>query len=321
MATRSVKEQGKRAEQLQEQYIQDRQESRQPPAPAGEGTPPKTDEPPPKQNEPPKGSGEGEGDPPKPDREQDAGYWRNRFSVMEGKYRAEVPRLQQQLNEASQRIKTLETELQERSRQKPPGDDPSLSDGELFTEEERNEYGELCPMIERVAQRIAQREASESVKPVRETVQQQHQESRSERVARFWADLRDEVSDWDSINESKEFEQYLLQTDPFSGRTRNELLQDAQQQLDVHRVIRFFKDFKSQQGVPERPNPQEDITPRSRSTARADSGTPPGKRWTRQEIHEHYAAVQRGRFRGREADQRAIDEDIAAAYREGRIID
>jgi hypothetical protein len=44
-----------------------------------------------------------------------------------------------------------------------------------------------------------------------------------------------------------------------------------------------------------------------------------GKIWTRAEISQHYEAVRRGDYHGREADAKAIEADIFAAQTQGRI--
>jgi hypothetical protein len=148
---------------------------------------------------------------------------------------------------------------------------------------------------------------------------------------------------WRRINSDDGFIAWLNQPDPFSGHLRMNLLRDAYAQGDVYRTGQFFRSYltghtapsggviRSQTGANGTYRNGSDhatagnvnlasLVAPGRSTVSGNSGASPEKRnWTNQEIGAFYRDVNRGMYRGRDAEKLNIETDIIAAAREGRV--
>jgi hypothetical protein len=144
----------------------------------------------------------------------------------------------------------------------------------------------------------------------------------------FWADLSAAVPNFRQVNDTPDFQSWLLQADPLTGITRQTYLDDAQRSLDAGRVANFFRTWLESTGqaaVAQSTGPaasselEKQVSPgRSRST-----GTPAtakqGKVYTPQDIQKFFNDVRQGKYKGREQDRDRIERDIFAAQRENRI--
>jgi hypothetical protein len=149
----------------------------------------------------------------------------------------------------------------------------------------------------------------------------------------FFADLDAAMPDWRVINTDDKFISWCNEPDLLSGQTRRDLLIGAFNKNDTQRVVAFFKLFTNSGGVPgsRAGTPQAqgaDQPPRLPLEAlaapgRGGSGTapvaPPKNVWSAQDITRFYDDVRRGRFVGREAEQRAYEADLMLAQAEGRV--
>jgi hypothetical protein len=136
---------------------------------------------------------------------------------------------------------------------------------------------------------------------------------------------------WRETNVDKNFLAWLEEADPMSGFKRGLLLTQAFNDYDVGRTVVIFRMFQqaSNAGAAQTPAPapvpavhiSELVAP---GVARASSDVSVhnqgGKRiWTQAEIASHYDQVRKGAFRGKEAEHHAIELEIVAAAREGRV--
>lgn len=232
-----------------------------------------------------------------------------RFRVLEGKYRAEVPRLAEQLKQANSLAADLRAQL-EASSAKPH-----------VTDEDREAYGEeQIEVMKRAArdavaaelfeknQRIAQLEAA--FKDVAGATQEMT-------ANQFVASLTSQVPDWATVNANVEFKKWLTQSDPMSGMTRQAMLDDAANSMDVARVVRFFAAFKEQKGskaLQVKQSLESQVSPDSSRTPEVQQ---PKRYWTRTEISAFYEKVKTGKIPKDEAAK--LDADISQAALEGRV--
>jgi len=143
---------------------------------------------------------------------------------------------------------------------------------------------------------------------------------------------------WRLLNNDPEFLAWLNQIDPFSGQLRMNLIREAYDQGDVGRVGQFFRSYLTGHTAPSgavvtahtpangqvngagRVNLTHLVAPGRSSVSGNNGGAQPEKRiWSRTEIGAFYSDVRRGVYRGREADKLALEQDITAAAREGRV--
>ena len=288
-----------------------------------------------------------------------------RYKVLQGKYNAEVPRLQAQLKDQQQRFEAMSNQLASTQAilanlgQQPQA--PNLGQQpqqpSLVTPKEVTEFGpDLYDFVKRAAAEVAQpmvHTLEERFRPVAQTVQQMApalQQTREDQQ-RTSADVAHEkmcdgldslAEGWEDINKSPEFQQWLTTTDPYAGQVRGAMLASAYRSQDVTRVAAFFTGFQKEhaavaptepqpqpagQGTPPGPTPNVSLAslaaPGTGIGGPSAAGTPTesGQQrvYTAAEIAAFYRDVQRGGYRGREADKLAIEKDLFLAQKQGRV--
>lgn len=271
--------------------------------------------------------------------------WKQKYSVLKGKYDAEVPRLSQEVRDANSRINNLEdklTTLATKSVVEEPAAAPPRTD---FSPEEIADYGEdLLDVVGRKARQVVEAEYRPMINGLETqlvTLQQQVGQT-GQRVGKFetnevFAQLDSTVKDWRAINVDPAFHDWLDQVDPFTGETRKALMLKAFDRKNAHQVKSFFEKYTQEnaavvsnatglepsgQGGTETGSTldlKDYIAPGTpRNTGNA--GAPKEKRiWARPEITKFFSDVQKGAYKDRTDDKARIEADIVAATTEGRI--
>jgi len=146
---------------------------------------------------------------------------------------------------------------------------------------------------------------------------------------------------WERINDSTEFQTWLTQVDPYAGVQRGAMLAQATESgpsagLDfLHGLYERTRSSRSDRtaasadsaGHTPRRNPgREPSFPRSsghrnRWTGKCRRSNESGQQrvYTQAEIGAFYRDVQRGGYKGRDADKIAIERDIFQAQKSGRV--
>ena len=260
-----------------------------------------------------------------------------KYKTLQGMYNAEVPRLHQQNRELNSRLQQMEqllASMQSAQPQKPTEQAPS----KLISEKDVEEYGESLDVMRKVSreemspifQRLSAIEGflqQMQTNVVPQVQQVAHRQAVSAEQA-FWAGLSDTVSNWREINDSPDFQSWLLEADPLTGITRQTYLEDAQRALDAQRVANFFRAWleRTGQGTVAQSNGrasasselERQVAP-GRSKSAGNPAQSKGKMWTPEEIQGFFNQVRQGKFKGREAERDRIERDIFAAQRENRI--
>ena len=278
----------------------------------------------------------------------------HKYKVLQGKYNAEVPRLQKQLGNAQslidemrQRINNTESLLaamQTTAPEAPTPAAPTPAAPTGITEEERAQFGpDLIDVIERVAEAKIQPEATAArLDAVDQRFQQVEQNAShtQQSVARSDRDkvldaLEAAVPNWEQQNENEDFLQWLNGNDAYAGVPRGRLLTEAFQSHDAVRVIAIFKGFQTENAVVNPSEPAPVVTPPEPQATLDDyvaPGTPKtgttsapnesGKRvWTREDIARFYASKNEfAKKRIPVPDEYVkLEKDLIAAQREGRL--
>lgn len=262
----------------------------------------------------------------------------HRYRSLEGRYNDTLRvngELTNRLNEMDRVIASMRA-----GGAQPPGDAPPPAPAaRLVTPEEEAEYGqELLDVAGRRAREVITPELSAF------ELRMSALENRVEGVTtvtaqsakdKLYADLGAQVPDWQAINYLPEFKQWLSFADPYSGRTRKDLLTEAFTGHQTNRVIQFFKGFLEATGTPPAPV-QPAPTPVNQAPPVAPSlenlAAPGRARSSPQDLPAEkptytsawYVAFKRdqlmGKWKGREAEAEAIEQDVFLAQREGRFI-
>lgn len=239
--------------------------------------------------------------------------WELRYKVLDGKYKAEVPRFARDNAELRRENDELRAQLQTRSTTPAP---PAIAPG---VQSVTDQYGEdFAAAVAAVAQA--------QVAPLREefTARASQAEERAAQSSRqaFLVELARLVPSFEAIDAEPGFTTYLDEFDAMTGRTRREFFQEADAANNAPRIATFFDNYTrskipAQQpaAAPAAPSVEHLIQPDSQATSEA----PPGRKlWKRAEIARFYDDVRRGVYS--HADYLRIDADISIAPQEGRVI-
>ena len=203
--------------------------------------------------------------------------FKQKYEVLKGKYDAEIaeiPQLREQLRLAQEAIEALKATKESPKPDKEEGAEqpdkgkkgPKQLDKENFTG-----YGdEMVDMVDSVNELIKENEALKgenaklkgSVDAVGHTVAKTAQD-------KYYDTLEEAVPDIWTINKDPKWLEWLGQEDPLTGKTRQDLLEEAQNSLDANRVARFFKTFSGGNG---KDTPHADDIPKEEDNVSHDAG-------------------------------------------------
>lgn len=257
----------------------------------------------------------------------------HRYSVLAGKYNAEI----NQMRGAVAALQAENAALVSRATAAPaPAPAPRVEDSfntSVVTPKEREEYGqELIDMMARLARANGASEVAglrAEVERLKGGVAQTQQIAVETLKDRVWSALATHVPGWEIINNSSQFLDWLEIPDIMSGVARKNGLQNAFAAGDSNRVIGIFKRFieedsRARSTATTTPH-QAQVDPATLIAPGAPRGTggeapnsANGKLWSEQEIDDFYSRVQRKRINPE--DQKAIEAEILAAVRDGRVI-
>lgn len=284
--------------------------------------------------------------------------WETKYKVLQGKYNAEVPRLQNQVRELIDTTRNLRDQVTATQnllaslnapQNTPPANPPAPAAAKrLVTDEEIKQFGpDLFDFIKRAAAEsvvpVVDSKIESRVAPVVSKVEQTASnvattQKREELRLRdqVLALLDDKVPTWRELNEDSAFLEWLDQVDPYSGYQRGALLEAAFAKYDGPRVVHFFRGYLNEHaalnpnpappaaGTPPAPKPQKElkdfVAPGAPKPGAAVAPDGSGKRvWYRAEIAKFYKECQDGKYKARPEERKRLEADIFAAQSEGRI--
>ena len=187
-----------------------------------------------------------------------------------------------------------------------------------FTDEQAEEFGgeEFIAAIAKISAAEAARELSGLKQDVLSLQETQTESTESA----FYTLLTTLCPNWREINEDDRFEKWLEESDGLSGIPRKNFVTNAYDNRDAETAARYFIEFAGLLSPPSLdPAALQDIVPE-----RAGGGLPPktpaGNIYTPKGIAAFFKDKGLGKFKGREAEAAAIENDIFAAQQEGRIM-
>lgn len=246
-----------------------------------------------------------------PDEQKKDDQWEHRYKVLEGKYRAEVPRLSADNRELRTKLDALTAEIESL---KSKAAEPAPT---LISAEDREKYGDdLLDVIKRAAQEQVAAKDTEIADLKRQLANLSSDTAKNAEVT-FYDRLSQLVPDWVTINDDQNFLKWLDEYDGLTGKRRQDLLSEAEGSRDADRVSRFFNAWKSQQQT-NTTNTKKALEAQVVPDTNKVVTPPKGKRFfTRAEIADFYARARRGEVSA--ADMVAVESEIHAATIEGRI--
>lgn len=252
---------------------------------------------------------------------EDAGYWKQKFLTLQGKFNAEVPQLHQQVREQGNKLARL-TELLEAQRETPAPDATQDSNDE-------EEYGTswVATVDRRAEARAKQLVALEVAKLRKEFSEVQEQVGQvNEHVAqtaseKFWAGVMTLVPDWKSVDADPAWIDWLDTTPEFSMDTYRSMASRAISMGDAQKIASLVKQFRGPQAALPAPPPAvnpELLRQVSPSTSRASPPPPQtGRIWSAAEYQSAMDVRNVQRFGKVESDRLEAEANHAVA--EGRV--
>ena len=288
---------------------------------------------------------------PAPQAPNENDTWQHRYSVLQGKYNAEVPRLQNQVREQDQLLRDMRQQLTNQQtmlaslsagQSAPNAQPPAQPAARRVKDEEIRQFGpDLYDFIKRTSLEAVQPEIERVAAPIQQRLTKTEAAATTaaqtvavDAVQRLYALLNDQVPDWEQLNEAPEFLAWLEQRDPYTGLARGELLAQAYKAHDGPRVVAFFNGFKSENAAISPPAAPAPAAPAPESqmmqlvapgTPKAGAGGAPsdaGKRvWTRADVQQLYAKINEFTRRNKPVpvELKQLEADLVRAQSEGRL--
>lgn len=274
----------------------------------------------------------GEGAPPTPDPKPEDETWKQKYDVLNGKYRAEVPNLHSKVKELEGRIAELTAKeeeakagsaAQEAASKKKEGLEAAMA-------KLKEEYGE--EFIEH-SRALARMEFEDAIRPLAEKLDGAQSLAQKLAEEKYLKTLHDKAPNWETIKDDPEFHEWLSVEDEFTGIRRFDLAKQAMLNGDAGRVAAFYNAFSKSKGGNEpasapAPSPAESgknklVAPQpipSNSTSRAASvdGELPIIRSS--ELARFARDVIAGKYEGRESEMKALEQKYNSAQAAGRIV-
>lgn len=239
-------------------------------------------------------------------------YWRNRCNVVLGINQTEIPKLKAQIEIRDQQIEELRSKLKANAES-------------ALTDEERETYGEFGEFVEERINRVKSESASQLSAQAAEI-----SDLKSERIANsrreYLGELSSQFPDWEAINQSEAFNEWLNNIEPLSGRSYRDLVQEADDKMQTDRVVYIFNKFGESGGYQDTSKVEAQPAPKPKSesylpeTRRGNSETPQQGYITGDEIEQFYADARRGKYAGRQEEFDAMEKKIFQAQKDGRVI-
>lgn len=298
MASRSMKDRLEAAAKIADEALA-----------AAAGTPPETPAP----------EGGNDGNPADPN--QNNVDWEHKYKVLEGKYKAEVPKLHSAVQEQAAKIAELTVQVGQRSTLEDEGATViDFTDEKTLTpklKEFKDEYPDVFDgIVETIKVAGVKQPKKKDPPPAEQT--QAHPANPETPKETVWTKsmyqlLDTKVPDWREINKDNGFLEWLSEKDIYSNKTKQQLLLDAYAAGDVETVSNVFIGYTVQKApAPDNEDPDNLAPPRTTSGS-IDSSQAQPETITRAFIAKFFKDVALGKYKGREKDMNAINARIDKA--------
>lgn len=248
----------------------------------------------------------------------------HKYKVLQGKYNAEIPRLQQQISELYSELSRIRAERDQANQQESQSEPPSV---ESVNSDDLSEYGEEFGKLAKSFNALLEQNKmlQEKLGSIENSTQQVQQDQVSNKEEQFWGKLSQQVPNWEEINQNQDFLNWLTQEDPVSGTQRQQILEHHHKAKDANRVAGVFKAWMQESGQghgqkqpPSKAEPKN-VQPEQTRADQPSQQTQAGRTWTKTQIKKHYDDQIKGLWNGREDEWKKIEREIHQAVQEGRV--
>lgn len=267
-------------------------------------------------------------------RENDPNYWRHRHLTTEGILKSERAKAKQ-LEEEAAALRAEADRLRKETLDKAKAADAQLRErsldqidlAEYFTAKQIEEYGEehLRTVVKgavKAGMKTIEPSLQAELEQLRADMESLRGTAAQTREQAFWGQLESALPDWQEQQASPEFQEWLAEVDPVSGRTRDSYIKDAQKRLDASRVVAIFKSFR---GVA--PNKPATVAAASSRPSSPPAGKPiqaemppPATKLRLADWQQFQREVTQGKWRGRDREAAELDRKFQRALQEGNMV-
>lgn len=235
---------------------------------------------------------------------------KHKFSVLQGKYNAEVPVLQTRIRELESAIESLKAGAETKSGERKSGEYASKLKEDLEgSETAENILGTIREETEAVKKDLLA-EIKKSVQPLNEKAALTDEQ-------KFYSGLS-QVENWREINKNAEFSKWLDTLDSLTGYTYRAWLNDAWHKKNATRAVEIFKKWP---GYKQSAKPQtkvEELVSPGRKTSQAETKIEPEtERISQAQIKSFYKDVQNNKYTEDEVNK--YERVLEKAIQERRV--
>lgn len=220
--------------------------------------------------------------------------------TLQGKYRAEVVQVNAKNRE-------LQEQLQNAKR--------AQANAEQTAQDAQEEMSKITERLrEEVGDDVTSAVSEYTSHVVNKEIESFKAETQQEQVNRFWNHINSEVADFQEVNGSKEFVDWLYaKMDSATGLTLHDKLNKAGSDLNAATVVSIVQQFKREQTMrttDSQTTLQNQVVPPRKQPQPPVEQTP---KYTAQDYTNLQDQIRRGMWRGREEEARALEQEIHAA--------
>lgn len=251
--------------------------------------------------------------------------WEHKYRRLQGKYDAEVPRLHSEIKELRALIEQLQApKPEEKPEEKPARVEP------LVTEQDVDAFGDdLIDLQRRVTREVLASEFNKELDKIRKENEVLKSQLTQVQGNTFETRLRQAVPDFDQINQDQRWVEWLNEVDPMLRAPRRTAAQAAWNNGDVEAVKAYVDLFKQSIGADQEKSPQtqrkrqaelkRQVQPSKATSTATSAQAGQQKTYSAQEADGIFRQVQRLITEGRHEEAAALENEISAAYVEGRV--
>ena len=271
---------------------------------------------------------------PAPASPTDEATWEQRYKTLEGKYRAETTQLRSDLRAMQEEAANLRMLMA--TLQTTPAPAPAAAPVPVDFSDDAEQYGAYLITKAQAWAKAAMQPEMQALRDQVEALKSTSKTTTTEVVkTRVDAILDKEIPNWRGIDHSEAFHAWLQQVDPLSGAQRLPMLQAAYTNGEAARCLAIFRAYLAEHTAVTQPQghttaipaetppaaqvPLEELAAPGRSRPGAPAPQNEARIFTQSQIAAFYRDVQKGAYRGREAEQQRLEAEIIRAGREGRV--
>jgi len=246
--------------------------------------------------------------------------WQQKYRTLEGKYSAEVPRLNAQVKELTAQL----VQLQESLKKPEPPKEPEIQ--KLVTDADVEAFGsDLIEVQRKVAREVAMefKKDIDDLRAENAKLRDQLTQTGSQVGAvSFEQRLYQLVPDFEQINADPKWVAWLEEVDPMLRGPRRVVAQEAFNRGDAEAIRDYVKMFKGTT-TPAQPDAKQAELQRQVQPNRSASSAPPssqkGRSYTTKDIEKMFEKAAKLHATQKFDEAQKLEAEIDAAYMEGRV--